>query len=320
VDSDHFNPDNSSMIAIAEELAMVSAKVDIEDFVILRVLGRGSYGKVMLIQHKEEGNLFALKTLRKKKVIKTSQVEHTKAERQYLFYVNNLRILEKIEHPFIVTLRYAFQTKQKLYMVFEYAPGGELFQHLKNLEYFSEERARFYAAEILLALEFLHSKKIVYRDLKPENVMLDSEGHIKLTDFGLAKELAGDHGVTNTFCGTDEYLAPEIILNKGYNSSVDIWSLGILIYEMLTGWTPWQDDNRKKLFEKILKEALDLSNPNLSANAKDLLKRMLEKNVSKRLSSIPEIKKHPFFSGIDFTKIFMRAIKPPFKPIIVSMV
>eukprot|EP00826_Nyctotherus_ovalis_P040268 TRINITY_DN394_c0_g1_i34.p1 TRINITY_DN394_c0_g1~~TRINITY_DN394_c0_g1_i34.p1 ORF type:complete len:266 (-),score=75.37 TRINITY_DN394_c0_g1_i34:95-892(-) len=203
-------------------------------------------------------------------------------------------------------------------MVFEYAPGGELFQHLKNTEYFSEERARFYAAEILLALEFLHSKNVVYRDLKPENVMLDSEGHVKLTDFGLAKELTEGNGLTNTFCGTDEYLAPEIILNKGYNGSVDIWSLGILIYEMLTGWAPWQDDNRKELFEKILKEPLDLSNPNLSPNAKDLLGHMLEKDVTKRMTSISDIKKHPFFAGVDFTKIFMRAVKPPFKPLIKS--
>ena len=166
-------------------------------------------------------------------------------------------------------------------MVFDYIPGGELFQHLKNTEYFPEERARFYAAEILLALEFIHNKHIVYRDLKPENVMLDAEGHIKLTDFGLAKELEESHGVTNTFCGTDEYLAPEIILNQGYNESVDIWGLGILLYEMLTGWAPWQDDNRKALFEKILNAPLDLSHANLSPNAQDLLKHMLEKEIGR---------------------------------------
>lgn len=202
-------------------------------------------------------------------------------------------------------------------MVFDYIPGGELFQHLKNTEYFTEDRARFYAAEILLALEFLHSKHIVYRDLKPENVMLDAEGHVKLTDFGLAKDLAECHGVTATFCGTDEYLAPEIILNKGYNESVDIWGLGILIYEMLTGWAPWQDDNRKMLFEKIVNSSLDLSHPNLSPNAQDLLKNMLEKDVHKRIRSPTDIKKHPFFAKIDFVKVFMRAIKPPFKPEIV---
>ncbi len=298
------------MIEIADELAMVSAKINIEDFKILKVLGRGTYGKVMLVQHKDEGTLFALKTLRKKKVIKTSQVEHTKAER---------RILEKMEHPFIVTLRYAFQTKIKLYMVFDFIPGGELFQHLKNVEFFTEDRAKFYAAEILLALEFLHKRHIVYRDLKPENVLLDTEGHVKITDFGLAKQLEqdADHSRTTTFCGTDEYLAPEIILNEPYNESVDMWALGILIYEMLTGWAPWQDSNRKVLFDKIVSAPADLSHPNLSANAKDLLRKMLAKKVEERLRTPADIKKHPFFAGIDFHKLYMRSIKPPFKPEIV---
>jgi len=299
------------MIEIAEELARVSEKINIEDFKILKVLGRGTYGKVMLVQHKEEGTLFALKTLRKKKVIKTSQIEHTKAER---------RILEKMEHPFIVSLRFAFQTKIKLYMVFDFIAGGELFQHLKNVEYFDENRARFYAAEILLALEFLHKKHIIYRDLKPENILLDPEGHIKITDFGLAKQLGDGTGVgrTNTFCGTDEYLAPEIIVNEPYNESVDIWALGILIYEMLTGWAPWTDNNRKHLFDKIVNAPLELSHPNLSHNAKDLLKKMLYKKVEERLRNPIEIKKHPFFSSIDFNKLMMRAVKPPFKPAIVN--
>eukprot|EP00829_Urostomides_striatus_P015531 TRINITY_DN4899_c0_g1_i1.p1 TRINITY_DN4899_c0_g1~~TRINITY_DN4899_c0_g1_i1.p1 ORF type:complete len:243 (+),score=61.11 TRINITY_DN4899_c0_g1_i1:56-784(+) len=221
----------------------------------------------MLVQHKDEGTLFALKTLRKNKVIKTSQVEHTKSER---------RILEKMEHPFIVTLRYAFQTKAKLYMVFDYICGGDLFLHLKNAEMFTEERAKFYAAEILLALEFLHKRHIVYRDLKPENVLIDLDGHVKLTDFGLSKELV--EGKTNTFCGTDEYLAPEIILNEPYNESVDWWALGVLLFEMLTGWAPWEDNNRKGLFGKIVKLPVDLTHKNISESAGDLIKKMLAKS------------------------------------------
>ena len=202
-------------------------------------------------------------------------------------------------------------------MLVDFIPGGELFQHLKNVEVFSEDRARFYAAEILLALEFLHNKHIVYRDLKPENVLLDAEGHIKLTDFGLAKDLEETHGIATTFCGTDEYIAPEVILNNGYNEAVDIWALGVLIYEMLFGNAPWEDNNRKKLFEKILNAPLNLSNPNVSANAKDLLTRMLNRDISIRLISTQEIKKQPFFAPIDFNKVMQKEIKPPFKPEIV---
>lgn len=150
--------------------------------------------------------------------------------------------------------------------------------------------------------------------------MLDTEGHVKLTDFGLAKQLEADagHEHATTFCGTDEYLAPEIILNEPYNESVDMWALGILIYEMTTGWAPWQDNNRKMLFDKIVNAPLDVSNPNLSANAKDLLKKMLVKRVQDRLK-VPDIKKHPFFSGIDFHKLYMKSIKPPFKPEVVQI-
>ena len=204
--------------------------------------------------------------------------------------------------------------------MFDFICGGELFQHLKNVDYFPEDRAKFYAAEILLALEFLHNKHIIYRDLKPENVLLDTEGHIKITDFGLAKQLETESELskTSTFCGTDEYLAPEIILNEPYRESVDMWALGILIYEMITGWAPWRDDNRKILFEKIVSQPLDLSHPNLSPNAKDLLNKMLTKKISERIKT-PEIKKHPFFSSMDFHKIYMKSIKPPFKPDVVRI-
>lgn len=220
-----------------------------------------------------------------------------------------------MDHPFIVALRYAFQTKAKLYMVFDFISGGELFQHLKNVEYFPEERARFYAAEILLALEFLHKKHIIYRDLKPENVLLDTEGHVKITDFGLAKDIKD--GKTNTFCGTDEYLAPEIILNEPYNESVDYWALGVLIFEMLTGWPPWQDQNRKGLFEKIVKQPVELIHKNISESAADLIKKMLAKRVADRIKP-EDLKKHKFFACIDFNKLYKKNIKPPFKPELVT--
>ena len=232
-----------------------------------------------------------------------------------------IRILEKIDHPFIVNLRYAFQTQKKLYMVLEYVCGGDLFQHLSLVEVLSEERARFYAAEIYLALAFLHSHSIVYRDLKPENVLIDLEGHVKLTDFGLAKELQhkehDEKECTKTFCGTDEYLAPELILRQSYGETVDWWALGILLYEMLTGWPPWSEDNRKILFDKILTEQLPLSHPNLSADAKDLLRKMLRKRPEDRIKPA-DVKKHPFFATMNFDKLLAKEIPPPFKPELVS--
>ncbi len=205
--------------------------------------------------------------------------------------------------------------------MFDFIPGGELFQHLKTAEYFDEARARFYAAEVLLALEFLHGRHIIYRDLKPENILLDAEGHVKLTDFGLAKQLHADADQTQatTFCGTDEYLAPEIVLNEPYDESVDLWALGILLFEMLTGWAPWRDENRHTLFTMIVREPLDLSHPNLSPKAQDLLSKMLVKRREKRLK-LADVKKHPFFACVNFSSLLKRTVIPPFKPTLVSRV
>jgi serum/glucocorticoid-regulated kinase 2 len=229
---------------------------------------------------------------------------------------NRCRVLESIDHPFIVSLEYAFQTEKKLYLALEYAYGGDIFQHLAAVEYFPEYRAQFYAAEILLALEFLHSKNIIYRDLKPENVLIDAKGHIKLTDFGLAKELEiSEARRTKTFCGTNEYLAPEVILGELYGESVDWWALGIVIYEMLTGWPPWTDDNRETLFKRILTEPLPI-NERLSATAIDLLKKMLVKRIKDRIKPA-NIKKHPFFASINFEKLLAKNVEPPFVPTLV---
>ena len=233
----------------------------------------------------------------------------------------NFRLLEKLYHPFIVSLEYAFQTKDKLYIALEYVGGGDIFQHLLIAETFPEARTQFYAAEIFLALEFLHSKHIIYRDLKPENILIDVDGHIKLTDFGLAKELQiseTSEPRTKTFCGTNEYLAPEIILGQSYGESVDWWSLGIVIYEMLTGWPPWTDDNREVLFKKILTEPVPLDNENLTASAIDLLGKMLTKRIKERITP-NEIKNHPFFATIDFQQLLDKKIPPPFKPELVFL-
>ena len=186
-------------------------------------------------------NIYAMKVLKKKEISERQQEDHTKAERE---------ILEKITNPFIVKLHYAFQSPDKLYFVLDFVNGGELFSHLRKEKKFSESRAKFYAAEIILALEWLHSNNIIYRDLKPENILLDAEGHIKITDFGLSKK--GAKKKTYTFWGTPEYLAPEIIIGKGHDKSVDWWSLGSLLYEMLWGRPPFTDKNRKEIFRLII--------------------------------------------------------------------
>ena len=197
-------------------LFYTSADISIDSFKILKVIGRGSFGKVFLVQKKDSLEYFAMKTLKKDVILRRNQKINTQAERI---------ILEKIRHPFIVRLHYAFQTPEKLYFVIDFLNGGELFYHLRREQRFSEDRTRFYAAEILLALECLHKNGVIYRDLKPENVLLDSEGHVKLTDFGLSKIREKNDELTYTFCGTPEYLAPEIIKNEGYSKEVDFWAL-----------------------------------------------------------------------------------------------
>ena len=237
------------------------------DFNILRTIGRGTYGKVYLVQHKHTEQIFAMKSVLKELLIKTDQVAGIRVERE---------ILEKFDHPFIMGLEFAFQDNQRLYLIMEFVNGGELFFHLKQVKGgFNEDRARFYAAEICLALEYLHKSGVVYRDLKPENVLVDNEGHIRLTDFGLSKSgLEDTNGRTESFCGTPEYLAPEIIRDKEYGYSVDWYSFGLVVYEMLTGVNPFKTGQDLSLVEKM-NEILHKEIPvpeRLSLEARDLLK------------------------------------------------
>uniref|UniRef100_A0A3B3Q8D6 Ribosomal protein S6 kinase n=1 Tax=Paramormyrops kingsleyae TaxID=1676925 RepID=A0A3B3Q8D6_9TELE len=242
-----------------------------ECFELLRVLGKGGYGKVFQVRKVSgatSGKIFAMKVLKKAMIVRNAKdTAHTKAERN---------ILEEVKHPFIVDLIYAFQTGGKLYLILEYLSGGELFMQLEREGIFMEDTACFYLAEISMALGHLHQKGIIYRDLKPENIMLNNHGHVKLTDFGLCKESIHDDTVTHTFCGTIEYMAPEILMRSGHNRAVDWWSLG----------PPFTGENRKKTIDKILKCKLNLP-PYLTQEARDLLKKLLKRNASSRLGAGP---------------------------------
>jgi len=290
---------------------MVFQKITVDDFDLLKVLGKGSFGKVMLVRKKDTGKIFAMKTLRKAALIKRNQLEHTSTER---------KIVQKFDHPFLCKLYFAFQTDDKLYMVLDYKGGGELFFWLKKDRRFSAKRSTLYAAEILMALKALHDKDMIYRDLKPENLLVGLNGHICLTDFGLSKEAvtgAGAKGGTKTFCGTPEYLAPEILENKGHGKAVDWWSLGTLYYEMLSGLPPFYDQNMQRMYDKILHAQLRFP-AYISAECKSLLTGLLQRKVEDRLGSgasgAEELMEHPVFDPFDWNKVLALEYDPEFKP------
>ncbi|KAF9893901.1 hypothetical protein FE257_010071 [Aspergillus nanangensis] len=280
----------------------------LEDFDLLKVVGKGSFGKVMQVMKKDTGRIYALKTIRKAHIISRSEVTHTLAERSVLAQINN---------PFIVPLKFSFQSPEKLYFVLAFVNGGELFHHLQREQRFDINRARFYTAELLCALECLHGFKVIYRDLKPENILLDYTGHIALCDFGLCKLDMKDEDRTNTFCGTPEYLAPELLLGNGYTKTVDWWTLGVLLYEMLTGLPPFYDENTNDMYRKILQEPLTFpSNDIVPPAARDLLQRLLDRDPQRRLGAngAAEIKSHHFFANIDWRKLLQRKYEPSFRP------
>jgi len=280
-------------------------KVTLNDFQIIKLLGKGAFGKVLLVYNEELKKYFAMKTLRKDYIKKNQQTKHTKEER---------KILEKIDYPFISKLYYAFQNEKKLFMITEYMPGGEMFYHLHMNDHFNENKARFYIAEIVLAIDHLHKNNILYRDLKPENILLDELGHIKLTDFGLSKIMNNiEKDKTYTVCGTPIYVAPEVLTGQGYNKLVDWWSVGVLLYEFLAGYSPYREA-RTKIDIKIYKKNLE-QDPLISDTAFDLIKKFCTFDVSKRIGkNFEDIKNHEFFKDIDWVKLEKKEITPPYKP------
>merc|ERR1712130_30609 len=281
-------------------------KVQIDDFELLKVIGRGAFGKVMLVKKKDDGKIYAMKIMKKRTIMGRGQVDHTKAER---------KILQSLDHPFLMALRYAFQSKEKLYLVLDYIKGGELFFHLKNNRRFTEDVARLWCGEIALAMGHLHSLGVIYRDLKPENILVDNTGHVVLTDFGLAKDVSPDEK-TNTFCGTPEYLAPEIVTGSGHDKAVDWWSLGILLYELTVGIPPFYSQNVNEMYKKIQHGILRFP-PFLSDSCKKIIVAFLNRDPKKRLGSendLEEIKEQPFFEDIDWDKLNARKYECSFQP------
>ncbi|RXG43434.1 hypothetical protein VDGE_00776 [Verticillium dahliae] len=289
-----------------------AGKLQIEDFELLKLVGKGSFGKVMQVRKKDTHRIYAVKTIRKAHIISRSEVAHTLAERSVLAQINN---------PFIVPLKFTFQSPAKLYFVLAFINGGELFHHLQKEQRFDVNRSRFYTAELLCALECLHGFNVIYRDLKPENILLDYQGHIALCDFGLCKLDMKDEDRTNTFCGTPEYLAPELLMGQGYQKTVDWWTLGVLLYEMLTGLPPFYDENTNEMYRKILSEPLHFPGHDIvPPAAKDLLIKLLNRKPEERLGAngSAEIKAHPFFHAIDWRKLLQRKYEPAFKPSVVD--
>ncbi|EER11993.1 cAMP-dependent protein kinase catalytic subunit, putative [Perkinsus marinus ATCC 50983] len=282
-------------------------RLSVHSFDLHDTVGTGTFGRVRVVKLKgsEDRSPMALKMLKKSEVIRLKQVDHVKAEKS---------ILSMIEHPYIVNLLTSFQDDRRLYMLMEYVNGGELFSYLRKEGRLSNDHAKFYAAEILLAFQYLHDQDIIYRDLKPENLLIDSSGHVKVTDFGFAK-IVDDR--TWTLCGTPEYLAPEIIQSKGHGKSVDWWALGILIFEMLAGFPPFYHESSFGIYQKILAGKYDFPR-HFDIKGRDLIKRLLTHDRSKRFGCLKngaeDIKKHKWFKGVEWNRVMSRELPPPYVP------
>uniref|UniRef100_A0A8D1QGQ1 Protein kinase N2 n=1 Tax=Sus scrofa TaxID=9823 RepID=A0A8D1QGQ1_PIG len=283
---------------------------NLQDFRCCAVLGRGHFGKVLLAEYKHTNEMFAIKALKKGDIVARDEVDSLMCEKRIFETVNSVR------HPFLVNLFACFQTTEHVCFVMEYAAGGDLMMHI-HTDVFSEPRAAFYAACVVLGLQYLHEHKIVYRDLKLDNLLLDTEGFVKIADFGLCKEGMGYGDRTSTFCGTPEFLAPEVLTETSYTRAVDWWGLGVLVYEMLVGESPFPGDDEEEVFDSIVND--EVRYPRfLSTEAISIMRRLLRRNPERRLGAgekdAEDVKKHPFFRLIDWSALMDKKVKPPFVP------
>ena len=283
-------------------------KLSYLDFDPLYLIGTGSLGKVILVRYKKNKNIYAMKELSKSKIKINKQEEHSKSERDLMI---------ELTSPFIVNIKFAFQDETKLYIVSEFLQGGDMFYHMHHSTInFTENTVKFYIIELILAIEFLHENNVIYRDLKPENILMNSEGHIKISDFGLSKKLENQKDKAYTLCGTLQYLAPEILKNKGYDKSVDWWSLGCIYYEMLTGNLPFKT-NGNKINLDVFEEKIDFDE-NMNPLLINLISQLLNVNPKKRLGygaqDAKKIKEDQYFNDVDWNKYLNKEIEPPFVP------
>mmetsp|Transcript_495 Transcript_495/g.697 ORF Transcript_495/g.697 Transcript_495/m.697 type:complete len:326 (-) Transcript_495:180-1157(-) len=286
-------------LPISQMIPMVD--VQLEDFCVIEVIGMGTFARVILVRQAQTGKLFALKSMRKSEIVRLRQVQHVLSEKN---------ILSRVSHPNIINMHATFNDDIHVYLLLEYAPQGELFRKLRVALRFSEKTTLFYAANIVLALEYLHSLQIVYRDLKPENILVLANGYLKLTDFGFAKELSSK---TWSICGTPDYVAPEIIQNLGHGLQADWWSLGIVIYEMLTGLPPFHNDSNRIVYDNIVNAEVTFPK-HVGHQAQDLISNLLIRNPSERLGNVEDakdIKSHKWFKDIDFDDVFNQTMEAP---------
>jgi len=280
-------------------------KVTVENFSQLKVIGRGGFGRVLLVRKKDTKKVYAMKILKKSIIAARGEIEHTKTERN---------VLSRVENPFLAKLHWSFQTDDNLYFIMDFINGGELFHHLSKEKKFSEDRTKFYAAEIVSGLQYLHNIGVIYRDLKPENLLLSHKGHVVMTDFGLSKEgLNSTDATTNTFCGTPEYLAPEIIKGVNYTKAIDWWAVGTLIYEMLTGLPPFYTEDQDNMYHKIMTGELVIP-AYFSQEVADIIRQFLQRDPNLRLQDTHKIRSHSWFRNIDWEKLERCEITPPFVP------
>lgn len=284
------------------------SKVSIHDFNVVTTIGKGAFGQVFLVKNKKDPTkIYAMKSIRRRDIVH---------ERQYAIIDRERRIMGQLHCPFIVEMHFVLKTKESLFFVLDYCAGGELLFHLSRMGRFPERMARFYCAELCLALAYLHDRDIVYRDLKPENILLNAQGHVKLVDFGLARSNVPSYTEgAKTYCGTEQYLAPEVLDRCEYGKAIDWWALGMILYEMLTGLPPWYNDNRQELFAGIRYGVLKFPR-NVSRLSALFTQALLIRDPRQRLGSngSSEVKEHPFFHEVDWIDLAELQVTPPMLP------